>query len=57
MIQLFTECRGWRKERRKLIRELGKHKISWQTRVEKNMASRLANKIGEIEQKGGVKRL
>lgn len=42
VIHLFTECRRWRKERRKFIRELGKHKISWQTRVEKNMASRLA---------------
>lgn len=44
VIHLYTECRRWRKERRKLIRELGKHSVSWQTRAEKRwLAGLLAN--------------
>lgn len=44
VIQLYTECRRRRKERRTLIRELGKQSISWQTRPEKRgLASLLAN--------------
>lgn len=44
MIHLYIECRRWRKERRKLIRELGKQGISWQTRPGKIwLASLLAN--------------
>ncbi len=35
VMHLYTECRRWRKPRMKeLIRELGKHSISWQTRAE-----------------------
>ena len=34
VMHLYTECRRWRKPRRGLIRELGKHSISWQTRAE-----------------------
>ena len=44
MVPLYTECRRWRKERRKLIRKLGKQGISRQTRPEKGwLASLLAN--------------
>ncbi len=44
MIHLYTICRYWRKERRKLTRELGKRSINWQTRPEKRwLASLLAN--------------
>lgn len=44
VVHLYTECRRWRKERRKLIRELRKHSISWQNRAEKRwLAELLAN--------------
>lgn len=44
VIHLYTECRRWREERRKLIRKLEKQGISWQTRPEKIwLASLLAN--------------
>lgn len=29
VIDLYTECRRWRREQRKLSRELGQHGISW----------------------------
>lgn len=32
VIHPYTECRRWRRERRKPSRELGQHGISWQTR-------------------------
>ena len=35
VIYLYPECRRWREEQRKLVRELGKQSISWQTRPEK----------------------
>ena len=35
VIYLYTECRRWREQQRKLVRELGKQSISWQTRPEK----------------------
>lgn len=41
---LYTECRKWRKERRKLIRELEKKGVIWQVQVEKRwLAGLLAN--------------
>lgn len=44
VIHLYTECRRWRKERRKLVRELGKQSVSGQIRPEKRwLASLLAN--------------
>ena len=44
VIHLYTECRRWRKERRKVVRELEKHSISWQSRAEKRwLAGLLAN--------------
>ena len=42
--QLYTKCRRWRKERRKLIRSLHTEGISWQGRAErKGLAELLAN--------------
>lgn len=44
VIHLYTECRRWTKERRKLIRELRKQSISWLARPGKRwLASLLAN--------------
>ena len=44
VVHLYTECRRWRNERRKLIRELKKRKIDWQARPDKKwVASLLAN--------------
>ena len=44
VIHLYTECRRWRRERRKLSRELGQHGISWQPRPERRwLGSLLAN--------------
>ena len=44
VIHLYTECRRWRRERRKLSRELGQHGISWQLRPERKwLGSLLAN--------------
>ena len=41
---LYTECRRWRKERRKLIRNLCKEGTSWQGWTErKGLAELLAN--------------
>ena len=45
VVHLYTECRQWRKKRRKLTRELKKQCISWQARSDKRwVASLLANK-------------
>ena len=41
VIHLYTECRRWRRERRKLSRELGQHGISWQPRPERRWLGRL----------------
>ena len=35
VIHLYTKCRRWRRERRKLSRELSQHGISWQPRSER----------------------
>ncbi len=32
---LYTKCRRWRKERRKLVRELDKEGVLWQTQGER----------------------
>ena len=41
---LYTKCRGWRRERRKLVRELGKEGVTWQARPERKwLADLLAN--------------
>ena len=41
VIHLYTECRKWRKERRKLSRELSQLGISWQPRPERRWLGRL----------------
>lgn len=41
---LYTKCRRWRKERRKLVRELGGEGIKWQAQVERRWFSRLPSK-------------
>ena len=44
VVHPYTECRRWRRERRKLSRELGQHGISWQPRPERRwLGSLLAN--------------
>ena len=44
VVHLYKECRRWRSERRKLIRELRKRSINWQARPDKRwLASLLAN--------------
>ena len=44
IIHLYTECRRWRRERRKLSRELDQLGIRWQPRPEKRwLGSLLAN--------------
>ena len=40
---LYAQCRRWRKQRRKLIRELEKEGINWQPQVERRW---LANLLG-----------
>ncbi len=41
---VYTRCRKWRKERRKLVRELEKEGIIWQPQVERRwLAGLLAN--------------
>ena len=35
MKHLYTRCRKWRKQRRKLVRELEKEGIRWQPQVER----------------------
>ena len=53
VIHLYTECRRWRKQRRKLSRELGQLGIRWQPRPEKRLLGNLlANEraIGSILQ-------
>lgn len=41
VIHLYTECRKWRRERRRLSRELGQLGISWQPRPERRWLGRL----------------
>ena len=42
---LYTRCRRWRRERRKLVRELEKEGVTWQAQAERRwLASLLANK-------------
>ncbi len=41
VIHLYTKCRKWRKERRKLSRELSRLGIKWQLRPERRWLSRL----------------
>ena len=42
---LYAKCRRWRKERRKLVRELEKGGVMWQPRAERKwLAGVLANK-------------
>ena len=44
VVHLYAKCRRWRRERRRLIRELGKQGITWEAQVEKRwLASLLAN--------------
>lgn len=38
---LFTKCRGWRKQRRNLVREQEKKGISWQTQGERKWVAGL----------------
>ena len=41
---LYTKCRRWRRERRKLVRELGKVGVAWQAQAERRwLASLLAS--------------
>ncbi len=41
---LYTRCRRWRKERRKLVRELEKEGVLWQAQAERRwLAGLLAN--------------
>ena len=41
---LYTRCRRWRRERRKLVRELEKEGVTWQAQAEKRwLAGLLAN--------------
>ena len=41
---LYTKCRRWRRERRKLVRELGKEGVTWQAQAERRwLAGLLAN--------------
>ena len=41
---LYARCRRWRRERRKLVRELEKEGVTWQAQVERRwLASLLAN--------------
>ena len=41
---LYTKCRRWRKERRRLVRELGKEGVTWQAQAERRwLAGLLAN--------------
>ncbi len=52
-IHLYTECQRWRRERRKLSRELGQLDIRWQPRPEKRwLGNLLANEraVGPILQ-------
>ena len=41
---LYTRCRKWRKQRRKLVRELGKEGVNWQPQVERRW---LAGLLGD----------
>ena len=41
---LYTRCRKWRKQRRKLVRELEKEGVKWQPRVERRW---LADLLGD----------
>ena len=41
VIHLYTECRRWKREQRKLKRELGQHGIRWQPRPERRWLGRL----------------
>ena len=41
---LYARCRKWRKQRRKLVRELGKENIQWQPQVERRW---LASLLGD----------
>ena len=41
VIYLYTECRRWGREQRKLKKELGQHGISWQPRPERRWLGRL----------------
>ena len=44
VVHLYTECRRWRRERRKLNRELGRLGIGWQPRPERRwLGNLLAN--------------
>ena len=44
MEHLYAKCRKWRKERRKLVRELEKEGITWQPQAERKwLAGLLAN--------------
>ena len=44
VVHLYAKCRRWRRERRRLIRELGKQGITWEAQVDKRwLASLLAN--------------
>ena len=38
---LYTKCRRWRKERRKLVRELGKEGVRWQAQAERRWVAEL----------------
>ncbi len=41
---LYTRCRKWRRERRKLVRELEKEGVTWQAQAERRwLAGLLAN--------------
>ena len=41
---MYTKCRRWRKERRKLVRELDKQRVLWQAQAERGWpAGLLAN--------------
>lgn len=44
MEHLYARCRKWRKQRQKLVRELGKAGIIWQRQVERRW---LANLLGD----------
>ena len=48
---LYSRCLKWRKQRRKLVRELGKEGIRWQRQVERRW---LANLLGEEKAVAGT---
>lgn len=48
VVHLYTKCRKWRKEQRKLVRELEIERVTWQVQAERGrLAGLLANEKAE----------